>query len=112
MNDAEDFNDDDEGGLEEIRGLIRTRGVKAAYTALVEVCEDRKAAAPARSSAGTSLFRAAGLFDRTEGGAPKEPHEMTGDELRAAFARGQRDLEKAVRRTRAEEAADGGDVFD
>lgn len=73
-------------GVEEVIEDLRTEGVRAAYDALVEVCRDGKAPAPARATAGTSLFRAAGLFDRKEGGGSKELHEMDGNELRRHLA--------------------------
>ncbi|WP_417433400.1 hypothetical protein [Hoeflea sp.] len=117
MSDIDGFNDDNGGdgkdGLEEVRDLIRSRGVRAAFNALVEVCENKQAAAPARSSAGTSLFRAAGLFDRAEGGAGKELHEMTGAELRQEIQRMEA-KQAAMTRERADETrpiVEGG-VFD
>lgn len=78
-----EFDDDAEAQpMEHIRDLIRSEGVRAAYRALREVCDDAKAPAPARATAGTALFRAAGLFEKAESDpAGKEPHEMTADEL-------------------------------
>lgn len=70
--------------LEQVRDKILTEGIEAAANALIAVCRDDKAPAPARSTAGTSLLRAAGFFDRrANDGSGKELHEMTGRELEA-----------------------------
>lgn len=72
---------------------IRTEGVEAAFDALVGVCRDEKSAAPARSSAGTAIFRAAGLFDANrDDGTGKRPSEMTPQELARALDKLKRDL--------------------
>lgn len=78
--------DDDERELDKVRKLVRTRGVRAAAMALIDVCEDKKAPAPARSTAGTSLFRAAGMFGKVEDPGTKDIAEMSGDEIRRRIA--------------------------
>ena len=65
---------------------IETEGVEAAYAAALEVCRDPKAPAPARATCSTTLFRAAGFFNAKEDRAPKEPHEMTSEELEARIS--------------------------
>ncbi|WP_168217418.1 hypothetical protein [Paracoccus liaowanqingii] len=67
---------------------IDTIGAEAAFQALLEVCQDKKAAAPARATAGTSLLRAAGRFDKDRYRASdKPPEDMSAAELAAAIAR-------------------------
>jgi len=71
---------------------IRSEGIEAAYDALVGVCRDEKSAAPARSSAGTAIFRAAGLFDANRDGGTKAPSEMSPQELARTLDKLKRDL--------------------
>lgn len=79
--------------MAEARRRIQTDGVTAAVEALIDVCRDAKAPAPAKASAGAALLRAAGLFTPgEEGGAGKGPSEMSAEELQAAVARLRRDL--------------------
>jgi hypothetical protein len=89
------------------RRRIALTGVEAAVSALIGVCEDPKAPAPAKATAGTSLLRAAGLFDRVQDAhQDKEASEMTAEELSRAIA----DLQ--LRRPGAEDEADeGADIF-
>lgn len=73
-----------EHDAEDLTRRINTVGAEAAYQALLEVCQDKKAPAPARATAGTSLLRAAGRFDKDRYRTlDKPPHEMTGEELAA-----------------------------
>lgn len=62
---------------------IQTEGTDAAYDALLSVCRDPKAPAPARATSATTLFRAAGYLDTKQGGAAKAPDEMSAAELQA-----------------------------
>lgn len=80
--------------LAEARRRIQTDGVTAAVTALIDVCRDAKAPAPAKASAGAALLRAAGLLNPGEesGVFEKSPSEMSSEELQAAIARIRRDL--------------------
>lgn len=75
-----------------VRDLIETRGLKAAAMALIEVCENKDAPAPARATAGTTLFRAGGLFEKTVRHEDKDLHELSGEELSAAVQRIREDL--------------------
>ena len=73
---------------------IQTEGVEAAYAAALAVCKDPKAPAPARATCAMTLFRAAGFLNSREDTSPKEPYQMTADELNARIAelrRGQTD---------------------
>lgn len=93
---------------------IKTEGVDAAIEALIGVCADPKAAAPAKSSAGTSLIRAAGFFDRRDPDEDLQPHEMTGEQLQRAIARLKLDSDALARGEAGEdgEEPDGeGGVF-
>lgn len=74
---------DREEAMERVRHQVQTVGIEAASKALIDVCNDPKAPAPARATAGTTLFRAAGFFDPEAKAPAKEPHEMSFDELRA-----------------------------
>jgi hypothetical protein len=66
---------------------IHTIGLPAAFEALVTVCKDPKAQASSKATAGTTLFRAGGLFDKdVQKGRDKPPEEMTAEELAAALA--------------------------
>lgn len=63
---------------------IQTEGAEAAYQAALAVCKDTKAPAPARATCATTILRAGGyLVTKEDGTAPKQPHEMTPDELQA-----------------------------
>lgn len=66
---------------------MRTVGVRAAYEALLAVCRDPKAPAPAKATAGMGIARIAGLLERSKAAAEKQPHEMTLDEIVAERAR-------------------------
>lgn len=78
---------DPRSAIEAQRRRIALTGVEAAVSALIGVCEDPKAPAPAKATAGTSLLRAAGLFDRVQDAhQDKEPSEMTPAELSRAIA--------------------------
>lgn len=96
--------------MEIARHRVQTDGVEAAVDALISVCRDPNAPAPAKSTAGTSLLRAAGFFDRDSSQQEKEPHEMTAAELRAHTAQ----LERARDAMLAQMGAggDGGNAFD
>lgn len=66
---------------------IQTRGAWAAYYASLAVCEDDDAPANARAQAASNILRAGGYFaPRPDDSAPKEPSEMTYDELQASIA--------------------------
>lgn len=65
---------------------IQTDGSEAAYEALLAVCRDAKAPAPARATAATSLFRAAGLMNGKQDAQDKPPEEMSLAEIEARIA--------------------------
>lgn len=74
--------------VEAERRRIALDGVPAAVNALIEVCESKTAPAPAKATAGTSLLRAAGFFEKAgELDSGKQPHEMTPEELQRAIDR-------------------------
>jgi hypothetical protein len=93
--------------IEAQRRRIALTGVEAAVSALIGVCEDPKAPAPAKATAGTSLLRAAGLFDRVQDAhQDKEASEMTAEELSRAIA----DMQ-LQRDTADDEADERADIF-
>lgn len=75
--------------LDALKRKIKIEGARKAVEALISVCDDPKAPAPAKATAGTSLLRAAGLFDKGAGeeASSKELHEMTAEELSREIAR-------------------------
>lgn len=75
------------------RRVARTEGLKTAYRALVSVCEDAKAAAPAKATAAGFLLRAAGMLDRDETPDGKDPSQMTRAEMMEEYARLTRESE-------------------
>jgi len=96
--------------LAEQREKIALIGIPAAVDAAIDICNDKKAPAPARANAAASLFRVAGFFDR--GGAnddqDKAPADMTAEELAQAIAR----LQEELRRPSVEcDGSDEDDVF-
>ena len=62
---------------------IQTEGATAAYDALLAVCKDSKAPAPARATSATALFRAAGYLESKQAAPDKAPEDMTPAELGA-----------------------------
>ncbi|SFK79494.1 hypothetical protein [Methylocapsa palsarum] len=76
--------------LADLRKLIRREGAEEAFAALRAVCNDSKAPAPARATAATSIFRAAGLFDKAEAEIDDKPlSEMSAEELQRFIRRGE-----------------------
>lgn len=93
--------------VEDVRDDLKSAGVRIAYNALTSVCQDGKAPAQARATAGVALLRAAGMLDKHESEADKEIHDMTPDE-RLAFWRKMRDEELRE----GEDVEGGSDIFD
>ena len=91
-----------------LRELIQTEGADAAYQALVNVCRDPKAAAPAKATAGTSLLRAGGFFDKNDDDGGKGLSEMSREELRCEIDR----IERCMQTPEADGDGDGGGVFE
>jgi hypothetical protein len=86
---------------------IQTEGAEAAYAAALEVCLDPKAPSPARATCATTILRAGGYLSMKPGeNAPKEPHEMTPQELDARI----QELRSSTGRTAGEDTGNG--VFD
>lgn len=69
----------------ELLTRIQTEGAEAAYQALLGVCRDPKAPAPAKATSGTALLRVGGFMDTKQGGADKAPEDMTAAELASAI---------------------------
>jgi hypothetical protein len=99
------------------RREVRTRGLKVALNALIDVAADSKAAAPARATAGTSIMRAAGMFGKAEEQAleAKPLDQMTQDEMTRELAKlraGRLRNERIIRRGAEHDKEDDGNVFD
>lgn len=82
------------------RRAVRSKGLKTAYRALLDVCESPTAPAPAKATAAGFLLRAAGVLERDEAPDGKDPSQMTRAEM----------LEEYERLTR--EAADQSKVIE
>ncbi len=77
---------------------VRTEGVETAYETALAICKDPKAPAQARAIASRTIFQLAGMLNKPEPETPKEPSEMTAEELeqsRQAFIR-KRDLMRGL----------------
>jgi len=81
--------DDVQKAREWFRVKVRTKGLKVALNALIDVAADSKAPAPARATAGTSLMRAAGAFSKAEEEAleAKPVDQMTQAEMTRELAK-------------------------
>jgi hypothetical protein len=98
-----DFGDDDlspEEAREALDHELRTVGARAAYQALLEVCQDTKAPAPARATSGTALLRAAGYFNRENDRDEKPIHELSMDEIERRIQKLNRQSAEPKRRRR------------
>lgn len=94
--------------MQRLRIKLQVKSAEIAIDALTQVAGDRNAPAPARATAGTSLLRAAGFFERGEAGTGnKEPHQMTAEELDKAIKRLKSDATAL-----AEPVAEPSGVFD
>lgn len=111
---ADDEQMDDHESPDEVRDQLlhdlKTNGARCAYDALVAVCKDGKAPAPAKATAGVALLRAAGFFTASDERTTKADHEMTPEELQAEIDRLGRQRRR-LKRGRAT-ADGGGGVFD
>jgi hypothetical protein len=115
--DTELYGDEVQQAKEWFRREVRTRGLKVALNALIDVAADSKAPAPARATAGTSLMRAAGAFSKAEEDAleVKPLDQMTAAELEAESRRLRaRRLRYArtIRQGVEDDKEDDGNVFD
>ncbi|MDB5507723.1 MAG: hypothetical protein JWL93_192 [Hyphomicrobiales bacterium] len=78
--------DDPRAAIKAQQRRIAIEAVPLAVTALMSVCADKNAPAPARATAGTSLLRAAGMFDRkADPLEERDPSEMSAEELAEAI---------------------------
>jgi len=79
------------------RRQVRTHGLRVAYQTTIAVCEDPKAAAPAKATAAGLLLRAAGVLEKTEELDDKDPSTMTRAEMLEEYARLTREADEAMR---------------
>jgi hypothetical protein len=61
-----DYEDRPAEDPDELRREIRDRGARVAYEALIGVCLDPKAPAPAKATAGTTILRVGGYLEKTD----------------------------------------------
>lgn len=91
---------------------IHTEGVPAAFQAMLDVCRDPKAPAPARATSASAIFRAAGLFDTKDGdGLDKKLDDMTAEDLEDLIRNGEAHIANLQKQSAALDAAaqDGED---
>jgi len=67
--------------MEQAKHILQTEGVLVAVEALLAVCRDPKAPAPAKATAGTSILRAGGFFDQKNNEPDKDLSQMSWEEL-------------------------------
>ena len=71
----------------ELMERIRTEGVEVAFATALEVMRDPKAAAPAKATMTTVVFRAAGYLEKEVGGAEVDLSSMTRKQLESFVAK-------------------------
>ena len=107
----------------EVLKRIHNEGLPIAFETAISICRDEKAAAPAKATAMTALFRAGGLFnDKSDVADDIEPYAMSAAQLDAAVRRAQSALkmsnEDGDDGDQDEDGDDGdqdepkGDIFD
>lgn len=106
--------DTEEAVLERTRHRLRTTGLEAAVEALIGVCQDKAAPAPAKATAGVAIMRANGLMlDKSAGTPQKSAAEMSPEELTGALD----ELKRRLAERQGNQADPGGEddesgVFD
>ncbi|MBZ9889463.1 hypothetical protein LB559_16170 [Mesorhizobium sp. BR1-1-3] len=87
--------DEEREAFARVSHKLKTVGIEVAVDSLIAVAGDPKAPAPARSTAGTSLLRAAGMIStgsKDAVRADKSPAEMSPEELEDALTALRQDL--------------------
>lgn len=96
------------------RRQVRTHGLRVAYRTAVAVCEDPKAAAPAKATAAGLLLRAAGVLTKPEETGDIPVESMTYDQMSAELIRleaVEREQKRALQESERAERTQGS-VFD
>ena len=108
MTDDTDFDLDetDAEAREWFRREVRTRGLRIAYKALTDACQDPKGNATAKAAAGRAIFQAAGVLEKASEAPIPEIHQMTAAQLEQEITR-LRGRQTAVGRKRISPATDG-----
>ncbi len=91
---------------DELRREIRERGARVAYGALLEVCRDPKAPAPAKATAGTTILRVGGYLDHAET-KPDDALATLSDKDLARLARDLSTQVEALEQAQATAVGDG-----
>lgn len=89
----DDLEDTPEATREWFAHMVATEGLRVAYATAVGICQDSKAAAPAKATALTALLRSAGAFNTKEDAGRKDPSTMTLEEM-------DREIQRLERRRR------------
>jgi len=100
---------------EELRRLLKTQGVKAAYSAMLDICRNKTAPAPARATAAATIFRSAGWLGRRadEDELDDKPLElMSAGELEQVKNKHLARMRRLAREIAEEESNTAGGVFD
>lgn len=82
---------------------IKTEGLEAATDAALKLLRDPKAPAQAKSATINAIYRASGLFGRTDDEAQPELHEMTPEQIDRQIRR----LERSMRSAASGSGGDG-----
>lgn len=82
-----DIDETDAEAREWFRREVRTRGLRIAYKALTDACQDPKGNATAKAAAGRAIFQAAGVLEKASDAPLPEPHQMTAEQLEQEIAR-------------------------
>jgi hypothetical protein len=86
LSEFDDFQDLPEHDPDKLRKMMRRRAPLPAFRALLDVCQDPKAPAPAKATAATTLLRALGFFEKADD-REEDARNMTAEELEAWIER-------------------------
>lgn len=105
---------DEDDEREALRREIRAGGARIAFNALKSVCQDSKAPAQAKATAGTTILRAAGLFEKQEETNNSDLHKVPPEKLANEIARLEAEEARRVQQNKTAAAVDreSGGVFD
>lgn len=85
-----------EEAMDRLRHDLKVTGAPAAYAALLDVCQNPKAPAPAKATAGVALLRAAGMFAKADEDNSLDPSQMTAKQIDQELKRLRRQLKSST----------------
>lgn len=91
---------------------IKTEGLDAATEAALQLLRDNNAPSQARSATINAMYRAAGLFGRSEEGGEPDLHEMTPAQLARAVQETESRLRRAAKGKTCDDDQPSGSIFD